>query len=211
MHTADNKPHKVLVIGLSKTGTSTLKVMLERLGYRVCGPRKDLLRRLHAGDPSSVDATLAAYDAFEDWPWPLVYQRAHRIYGTRVKFVLTTRSFESWFKSLTDHGRRSNPFRGMHDAYGFYRPVGREAAFRRIYEQHNTAVRTYFASRPDQLLELCLERGDGWDELCRFLGEAVPAMPVPRSNTAVELGASHTERLNTIVNDAIGILYRRYG
>jgi hypothetical protein len=45
-------------------------------------------------------------------------------------------------------------------------------------------VRAYFAGRPDDLLEVCWEAGDGWKELASFLGQPVPALPFPHLNKA---------------------------
>jgi hypothetical protein len=200
------KPYKVVVVGLSKTGTSTLKVMLSGLGYTVCGPRKDLLTRVRAGDIAAIDPVLDQYDAFEDWPWPLTYRYVLERYGDRAKFILSTRgSFEQWYTSLIKHGRSSSPFRGMYPTYGYYRPDGREAEFRKIYETHNEDVRQFFASRPAQCVEFCLENGDGWDKLCGLLGEPVPDLPVPRQNKA----ADRNKPVNVFINELIAPVYRR--
>ncbi|WP_187969871.1 sulfotransferase family protein [Aquibium microcysteis] len=174
---------KVFVVGLSKTGTSTLKEMLTALGYRVCGPRKDLLADVRAGRVQAVDPTLDAYDAFEDWPWPLVYRYANERYGPRAKFILTRRKdADTWFRSVENHGLGTSPLKSMRDAYGHYRPFGRKAAFVKTYEEHNAAVRGYFAAHPERFVEFCLEDGDGWDKLCGFLGHETPGTAVPHRN-----------------------------
>lgn len=174
---------KVMVVGLSKTGTSSLKVMLTALGFRVCGPRAALLQRVRGGDFAALDPVLDAYDAFEDWPWPLAFRHAHARYGVRVKFILSTRiTSDVWFRSIENHGYATSPLKSMSDAYGRYRPFGRETEFIRNYEAHNADVRDYFDGLPDQLLEFCLERSDGWAELCRFLGLDQPDAPVPHCN-----------------------------
>ncbi len=51
------------------------------------------------------------------------------------------------------------------------------------YERHNEAVREFFAGT-DRLLEVCWEEGDGWPQLCGFLGVPVPDVPFPHSNPA---------------------------
>ncbi|MDX2309577.1 MAG: sulfotransferase [Hyphomicrobium sp.] len=197
---------KVMVVGLSKTGTSTLRTMLEMLGYRVCGPRKKLLPAVRAGDMAGVDELLDVYDAFEDWPWPLVYGHAHQRFGNDIRFVLTTRaSPQKWFQSLVNHGRGSSPFRGMWATYGHYRPDGHEAAFKAIYERHNSDVRHYFAAHPGAMAEICLERGDGWNVLCPLVGAAVPAEPVPHSNKAGE----KPRLVNRAINSVITPIYAR--
>lgn len=39
---------------------------------------------------------------------------------------------------------------------------------------------------PDQLLEIKLEDGLAWDEICPFLGDEVPDVPYPRANDPQE-------------------------
>lgn len=176
-------PEKVIVIGLSKTGTTTLKDMLEKLGYRVCGPRKELLAEIRAGNMAAIDPVLDSYDAFEDWPWPLAYKYILERHGNKAKFILTTRSTtEKWLESIKQHGYGKSIFKSMHQTYGYYRPYGREKKFASIYETHNDEVRRFFSNHPEQLMEFCLENGDGWDKLCEFLEQARPKNPVPHRN-----------------------------
>lgn len=180
------KDRKVFVVGLSKTGTSTLKEMLTTLGYRVCGPKKALLAEVRAGNVQAIDPTLEAHDAFEDWPWPLVYRYVNEKYGARARFILTRRKdADTWFRSVENHGLGTSPLKSMRDAYGHYRPFGRKALFVKTYEEHNAAVRDYFAAHPDRFVEICLEDGDGWEKLCDFLGHEAPEATVPHRNRSV--------------------------
>jgi Sulfotransferase domain len=200
------KPVKAVVIGLSKTGTSTLHHMLATLGYRVCGPRKDLLGRVRQGEFSALDDILEAYDAFEDWPWPLTYRHVLERYGERAKFILTVRtSSDRWLASLKAHGLRADPTKSMRLAYHYYRPFGREEQFREMYDRHNDEVRRFFSDQPDRLLEFCLEKDDGWQKLCNFLGEPVPPVAVPHANQAAE----QRKRLNVAINSMIAPIYSR--
>lgn len=195
-----SKPVKVMVIGLSKTGTSSLNRMLTALGYRVCGPRKDVLARVRNGEMSAVDELLESYDAFEDWPWPLTYRYVLERYGKRVKFILSLRSTtDKWLASITAHGFRTSVRKSMKLSYGHYRPFGREEEFRAIYECHNEEVRRFFAQHPGQLIEVCLENGDGWEKLCGFLEDPVPSLPVPHVARSVDQGKRFTVMLNSMI------------
>jgi Sulfotransferase domain len=201
-----SKSSKTVVIGLSKTGTSTLHHMLATLGYRVCGPRKDLLARVRSGEMFAIDDTLDAYDAFEDWPWPLTYRHVLERYGENAKFILTVReSSDRWLASVISHGLRTDPTKSMRLAYNYYRPFGRERQFEEMYEQHNDEVRSFFAAYPGQFIEFCLETGDGWEKLCGFLNEPVPALPVPHANRT----SAREKRLNVMVNRMIAPIYSR--
>jgi len=197
---------KIFVIGLSKTGTSTLKCMLLTLGYRVCGPRKDLLAAVRRGQVSAINETLDAYDAFEDWPWPLVYRYVFEKYGSSAYFILTVRQDESaWFRSIENHGYSTRIFRSMTDAYGYYRPFGRRTEFCEIYNRHNNEVRSFFSAYPRQFIEFCLEKGDGWEKLCWFLDQPVPQGPVPHRNKT----DLRRKPLSRYLNAMIAPLYRR--
>jgi hypothetical protein len=199
------KPVKVFVVGLSKTGTSTLHQMLSTLGYRVCGPRKDLLARVRAGEISCVNGVLDEYDAFEDWPWPLTYKHVHEQLGPGAKFVLSLRSStDKWLASVTEHALRTDPTKSMRLSYRYYRPFGREDEIREMYERHNEDVRRYFRPHPNQLLEFSLEKGDGWDKLCGFLGEDAPSLPVPHANRT-----GNQKKLNVMLNRMIAPFYAR--
>jgi hypothetical protein len=46
-----------------------------------------------------------------------------------------------------------------------------------IYE-----VQKYFNNQPNKLIVLDWEKGDGWIELCEFLGKPVPSLPFPHAN-----------------------------
>ena len=54
----------------------------------------------------------------------------------------------------------------------------------RGYDRHNDAVRAYFRNRPQDLLEICWERGDGWQAICEFLQRPLPDVPIPHDNRA---------------------------
>lgn len=203
---------KVFGIGLNKTGTSSLRVALELLGYRVCGPRKDLLKAMRKGDFSGFDPVVEAFDAFEDVPWPLAFEYLYGRYGSNSKFVLTTRSSpERWFRSIENHARTS----GLMSqtwllTYGTYRPFGRERAYIEFYESHNARVRDFFARRGEQhrLLELCFEQGQTWRELCTFLGEPVPDLPFPHANRTDLDRKAFNRALNRIVEPVCRSLAR---
>jgi hypothetical protein len=201
---------KLFGIGLNKTGTSSLRLALEVFGYRVCGPRRELLKAYRRGDMSGFDRVVAAYDAFEDIPWPLVFDYLFERYGDDTQFVLTTRaSPDKWFNSIENHARTS----GFASdtwllTYGTRRPFGRARQYKEFYTSHNDRVRSYFKQRnaEHRLLEICFDRGEGWPELCRFIGEAVPSVPFPHANKT-DLSR---KRLNRMLNSLLEPVYRRY-
>ena len=203
---------KVFGIGLNKTGTTSLKLAMEYLGYRTSGSNKALLREVRKGNVEPAIRHSRDFDSFSDWPWPLIYRELHEEYGDRAFYILTRRSsFEKWFASIETHARSSRLFSGQGLAYGYYRPFGREAAYAEIYNRHNDEVRAYFTSGPGAaapFLEMCLDEGDGWDKLCGFLGHDVPDQPFPHKNSAARRRRRWAGRL--AVNRMIEPFYRAY-
>jgi len=68
--------------------------------------------------------------------------------------------------------------------YGAGCPRGNEEIYVRRFETHNREVGEHFSNRTDDLLVMNLADGDGWDQLCPFLGKEVPPVPFPHANRA---------------------------
>ena len=176
----DTNTPKVFGIGFHKTGTTSLGQAFEILGYCKRGVSKAALPYILSGDLEPVFGLVDRYDAFEDNPWPLLYQELDARYpGSR--FVLTVREPQDWLKSVMNHfGTRSTEMRKW--IYGHGAPIGNERAYLHRYLTHNTQVTHYFRDRPQDLLVMDICAGDDWHRLCRFLGKPVPQVPYPRAN-----------------------------
>ncbi|MFN8626364.1 MAG: sulfotransferase [Candidatus Binatia bacterium] len=193
---------KVFCIGFHKTGTTSFHEFVTRLGYRSVhdtrasmellglGPNRDGVE----GDGHRVDvaariaparlaAAVAAYDAFSDNPWPVLFARldAGRL---EHRFVLTVRDTDAWLESQVRffNGRNTRMRRWI---YGYGNPLRHRERYRAVYEAHNAAVRAHFAGRPD-FMEVTLGPGtdpdDLGDRVCRFLGHEGPTVAFPASN-----------------------------
>ncbi len=180
---------RVFGIGFHKTGTTSLGQALERLGFRVChgaGPVREALgnRRmmelLRRRDLEPVMQVAEGYEAFQDNPWFLLYQELDRRFpGSR--FILTRRDEGRWLDSAVRYfGTSDSDFRRW--IYGVGSPVGNRERFLERYRRHNREVERYFAGRPGDLLVVDWEAGDGWSELCGFLGRPVPSGTFPHAN-----------------------------
>lgn len=181
--------NKIFGVGLSRTGSTSLGAAFEILGYSHFGSSKKLLRESKLlGDYSNVFDIARRYDSFEDLPWALIYRELDQEFPDS-KFILTVRSSsEAWLRSYKLHTlNRERNF--PHDngesrmtAYGYTSPSGKEREHITFYEKHNKEVVNYFKDRPHQLTQLCWETGDGWQELCSFLGVPEPQEPFPHRN-----------------------------
>ena len=176
---------RVFGIGLNKTGTTTLGKALATLGFtHHQGFRRDLVMEYAEGRLDGILEIAAEYNNFEDWPWPLVYPELDEAFPGS-KFVLTTRrSAEVWYESLCRHAdRKSSETRRVREVvYGYGDPADRPDYFRRFYERHNAEARAHFASRPDDLLEICWEVESDWSRLAAFLGVTAPRVELPHEN-----------------------------
>ena len=111
------------------------------------------------------------------------------------KFVLMIRELDSWLESVEY-------------IFGKWPVTSREpdlAIMRRMLlaetvrfdrdkmlaarERHHADVRRYFADRPDDLLEMNIVAGEGWEKLCPFLGLPIPDAPFPHRNQRVVANA----------------------
>jgi type II secretion system protein G len=206
MHAMDRRPRrKVFGLGLNKTGTTTLGKCLRQLGYRHVSCRRDLLHLLRAGDLEPIFKVIDEYDCFEDWPFPLMYRELFERYGDKACYILTTRSSpQRWVESLKSHALRSPSDQQCRSlVYGFEYPHGHEDEHLAFYERHNADVRAFFREREAEtlFLELCWERGDGWEALCTFLGHAVPSVPFPHSNR----GADQETEAQVLVENHVNV------
>jgi hypothetical protein len=177
---------KVIGIGFHKTGTKTLAECLRILGYRHQSLNRELFLELLAGNLEDVLTHMEAFDSFEDWPWPLLYREAFARFP-EARFVLTRRcDAEIWFESLAAHVRRMGEggFKFRRFIYGYDHPWENRDHHIATYLAHNAAVRSFFADKGGRLLEVCWETGDGWRELCEFLGQPIRDLPFPHSNQA---------------------------
>ena len=167
---------KVFCIGAQKTGTTSLKWALTKLDMKVGDVIGELNTKVDwlAPDPKPeiverVLAKLEDMDAIQDSPCILLFREFDKAYPGS-KFILTTRSTESWLNSYKKYfPDRNNPLRRW--MYGVDWFSGNEAHYREKFEAMNADIIGYFADRPNDLLVMDLSKGDGWLELVNFLGK----------------------------------------
>jgi len=190
---AARRPY-VFGIGFHKTGTSSLAAALRILGYRTIhgdptgashggDEGRSLLELIRMGDYDLP--TLRQYDAFTDNPYFSIWRplaERHR----DAKFILTLRDRNGWIESCVRYyeGRRIRPMRSW--MFGEHAdPSSSDAAraeWLARYDAHNAAVRRHFSDDPERLLIMNIAEGDGWEQLCRFLGLPDRRKPFPVKN-----------------------------
>jgi len=181
---------KVFGIGLSRTGTKSLHRALGKLGYLDDHFSTHLLD-LEGGELSINLTRARQYDALTDITASLFFRELDAAFPD-AKFILTVRQSAAWLASCERHfpALRPNVWpansakvlelrRRTYAAESFD-----SSRFRAAYEAHTAAVTRWFASRPDSLLVFDVCAGDGWPELCRFLGHPLQSTPFPWANRA---------------------------
>jgi len=191
---------KVIGAGVGRTGTHSLKLALERLGFGPTHQWEDVVRagpgcalRWHkaAAGEADWDALYAGYTSAVDWPTASFWRELAEAYP-EARFVISNRSAESWYESFSETILRlmqnanhlppqAQPFvtlgRAMLRKSGFDGLSGREELIA-AYNAHMAAVTATLGSRV-----LVLDYRAGWAPLCDFLGCAVPDTPFPRSDS----------------------------
>lgn len=186
---------KIVGIGLNKTGTSSLGVCMKTWGLRQFWFSPEAFDLWREKNIEGLLSMAERFDSFEDWPWPLVYREFDQRYPGS-KFILTRRmSADAWFASLCKHAARTGPTRFREAIYGYAMPDGHKEEHIRFYQNHLLAVRSYFANRPGDLLEVCWEEGDGWQKLSSYLGLPDPGIPFPHAEKSPPKSSGLMERM----------------
>ncbi len=173
---------KIFGIGLQKTGTTTLAVCLHKLGYRHMSYNHKAIFALRDNRMDALRAITQKFDSFDDEPWAHSYRSLYEWYPDGL-FILTKRkSSEAWYNTFCTHCRRipHNDHRSYF--FGYEQPFDHKESYIDAYEKHNAEVLEFFKDKPEQLLVLCWENGDGWKELCSFIGAPMPSGPLPHAN-----------------------------
>ena len=181
--------NKVFGIGLSKTGTTSLNTALDLLGI----PSIHLPRSLNQ---------IKDFDGATDIPIAMAYQELDKLYPGS-KFILTIRHLRNWLRSCQIHQQRLEQiFDGQIpdwlkeltiQCYGQWE--FKSAVWSSVYRRHLQSVVKYFQNQKSQLLILDICGGQGWQELCSFLGCQAPNLAFPaRNKTPTKI--SYVDRLN---------------
>ena len=172
---------KIFCLGFHKTGTLSLKHALKKLGYRTQhGYKKhsDLIKKaLHDGKKplTYIEGAVGEKDAYLDlYAVRYHFVRLDKEYD--AKFILTTRNEDDWVGSVKRQMKR-NPNSPFYH-YWYYQS---ELQWRYDKRGDEACIRKYFKDR-DNFLEMDITDGDGWDELCAFLGKEIPDEPFPHKN-----------------------------
>ena len=188
--------------GFGRTGTNSLKVALEHLGF---GPAHHMFevrdnpsqlghwQALARGESVDWEQVFDGYRAQVDWPGAR-YWRELALRYPEAKIVLTVRDPEQWFDSVEATiakfmaGRGTFPDQHQNAVADMANSLIVDGVFGgRMFERghaiavFNAHIAEVQAAFPASRL-LTYDVSEGWEPLCRFLGCDIPAISFPWLN-----------------------------
>jgi hypothetical protein len=206
-------PLKVIGAGFGRTGTLSLKVALEQLGFAKCYhmteafAKPDHVKLWDAavrGATVDWEALFQGYQATVDWPGCSFYQEYRRLYP-EARVILTVRDPERWYDSVRQTIYPMKPpfpawilpfLPRLRSFLGLTKRLIWEGVFRGRFDDRAHAIEVFNRHieevkrvvPKDRLL--VYEVSEGWGPLCSFLGVPVPEnQPFPHLNDVAEFQA----------------------
>jgi len=194
---------KVIGAGFGRTGTMSLKVALQMIGFGPCLHMIDLLsgnpelsdifREAYDGKQVDWKTTLEGWESCVDWPACSFYKQLMETWPD-APVILNVRDAEGWYKSTYNtiyqaamvmpqtEEQRNRPASKM------LRRVVWEGDLQSRFTDKQAAIDIFNAWNEevkatvpkDKLLVFAVT--DGWEPLCNFLGVDVPDEPFPHKN-----------------------------
>jgi hypothetical protein len=197
---------KLINAGLGRTGTTSLKVALERLGFGPCYHMFDIVsseerlgqweRIVCDGQRPDWEAVFDGYTSAVDGPCAIYYRQIMEAFPG-AKIILTVRDAERWYQSTYDtlyqfalknqenppeiHSRQSRLYRmtntmTWNGLFGGRFP-DKDYAIEVFRSRNQEVIRSI---DPGSLLVYDVKQG--WEPLCAFLGADVPTEEFPHVN-----------------------------
>ncbi len=217
---------EVLGLGMGRTGTLSLKLALEKIGFARCYHMETLLqnpadvkywKEIDRKGQTDWQALFQNYQAAVDFPSIAYYHELLKAFP-EAKCILTLRDPEAWYESASETILDAEP--GLIDKMmmSFRLPFSRRLrnliqVFQlthkfwvhhagRKYKQKDIAIAFYQRWNEQIQLEIPANRllvyqvQEGWEPLCDFLEQPVPEEPFPKANQRSEFKAKNKELLS---------------
>lgn len=197
----------VVGTGFGRTGTLSLKLALERLGFGPTYHMQEVLKRpshlrawvAYARDePVDLRTLLGDFRSTVDYPACMAWRSLVDLHPA-AKVIHTVRDPQAWWESTRTTiygGRTMLPFwlRALVRPAGDYAELNERMLWQgafggrfldrdhaiRVFQQHTAEV--VAGLDPERLM--VFEVAEGWEPLCAFLGVPVPDEPFPHVNDA---------------------------
>jgi len=202
---------RVIGAGIGRTGTTSLRIALEQLGFDKCYHMDEVPKHpshvpiwIDAANGKDVDwdTLFEGYQAAVDLP-PFAFYAELMAYYPEAKVILTLREPEEWYESASQTIFRlpprpimmllrvvslfSNRLKTLMTIEPVARKVGYEYVFKNDLSRENTIK--VFNQHNDKVRQtvsperlLIYDVQQGWEPLCSFLKVPVPNLPFPHKN-----------------------------
>ena len=227
---------RVIGAGLGRTGTTSLKVALEQLGFGPCYHMTEAIqhpshakvwRKAWRGEAVQWPTFLQKYGSAVDFPACSFYPELMDAYPD-AKVILTVRDPERWYDSAYQtiylllqampRWMRWLPWAG--DIYRMTEEVVWQGSFEGRFENRARAIHLFERWNAEVQETVPAERllvfdvKQGWQPLCAFLGVPIPPGPFPHKNDRQRMVRArqflHLVRRGltaaTVISVALGIL-----
>ena len=193
----------VIGSGFGRTGTKSLKVALEHLGFGPCHHMHEIVENpgqvahwqaLAAGRPVDWAQVFDGYRSQVDWPGAHVWRELAEAFPD-AKVIHTVRPEEKWWASfdktigklIARHEALPMPPH-VRDILSAWNALAGKVTFGGVLDDREIGLAAYrkrteevrAALPPERLL--VFDVADGWGPLCAFLGVPVPDEPFPHHN-----------------------------
>jgi len=195
-------PLKVIGSGFGRTGTNSLQIALQHLGFDKCYHMFEIISnpsrsvdwlKAALGEEVDWEKVFDGYQSAVDWPACHFWETFLDLYPD-AKVVHTERPAEKWYESaastIFQAHKRPGP---SSDMRAMIKEIIAKQVFDGnmedkdhvidVYNKHNAKVKALVP--PERLLIFNVK--EGWEPLCAFLNVPVPTIDFPHSNTREEL------------------------
>jgi hypothetical protein len=223
---------EVIGAGFGRTGTMSLKVALETLGFGPCYHMTEVFahpehvepwRAAARGKPLAWEQIFDGYRATVDWPGCAFYAELMES-NPDAKVILTVRDPDEWYESAHNtiyriSGAASSPVfylaslvvpaaKRMKHARRMIIEVVWQRDLGGRFEDREYAIETFERHNEEVKRHVPAEKllvyevGEGWGPLCEFLGVEVPDEPFPHLNDS-EVFRGRIRRIRVLTSVAL--------
>lgn len=214
---------KIIGVGLGRTGTLSLKIALEKLGFSPCYHMLDVFKFpgnakiwWRVGHENNINwaAMFGEYQAGIDYPFTTHYKDIFSEMP-ELKVILTVRDPDSWYESAEQTIYKIQYF--LRNFLPRGKKVGKTTIWHILFEERfhdrDFAIRA-FKRHIDEVKQFVPENQllvftvqEGWSPLCQFLGVPVPDEPFPHANQRFVMKWAMVFTLLFVTGIVISLLY----
>ena len=201
---------KIIGAGLGRTGTTSLKIALQKLGFGPCYHMQEVVkhpwhipiwRAAIKGKRVKWRKVFRRYQATVDYPACLFYKELISEYPD-AKVILTIRDTESWYESTLNTIFTVSPkfpkwIRFLFPPIGSFIKLNDEMIWQGLFQNAFTnkakAVEVFLRHNEEVINTIPADHllihkiSEGWEPICDFLGVPVPEFAFPHASESKQL------------------------